>query len=51
VGDGYFKITAKHSGKALDVSGLPPYNGAPVLQWDYWGGDNQQWLIVSVGNA
>jgi hypothetical protein len=48
---GLYALKAKHSGKALDVWGISPYNGAAVQQWDYWGGDNQKWLISSIGDG
>ena len=44
LGDGYFRVTAKHSGKVLDVRGVSTANGAQIQQWDYLGGDNQRWL-------
>ena len=49
--DGFYKITAVHSGKALDVSGGGRDNGTPIVQWDYWGGDNQKWRITPVGDG
>lgn len=48
---GIYALKAKHNGKALDVWGISPWNGAAVQQWDYWGGDNQKWLISSVGDG
>ncbi|MFF8375208.1 RICIN domain-containing protein [Streptomyces sp. NPDC015661] len=44
-------LFARHSGKALDVSGISPDNGAPVIQWDYWGGNNQRWRLEAVGDG
>lgn len=41
-----YKITAKHSGKALDVASKATYAGANVQQWSYNGGTNQQWKVV-----
>ena len=38
-------MTARHSGKALDVTGVSTASGAAVIQWPLNGGDNQQWLI------
>jgi len=40
---GGFKITAKHSGMGLDVSGGPSatFDGPGLLQWPYWGGSNE----------
>ncbi len=48
VGDGYYKLTSKHSGKVLDVSGRSGEDGTNVHQWDYRGGANQQWSFVPV---
>jgi hypothetical protein len=42
---GTYKITARHSRKALDVSGVSYDNGAGIIQWPYAGGSNQQWRI------
>ncbi|MER5832867.1 RICIN domain-containing protein [Streptomyces sp. NPDC002130] len=44
-------LFAKHSGKVLDVSGISPDNGAPVIQWDWWGGDNQRWRLEALGDG
>jgi Ricin-type beta-trefoil lectin domain-like/Glycosyl hydrolases family 39/Carbohydrate binding domain len=43
--DGTYKITAKHSGKALDVYGFSTANEAVVHQWDYFGQTNQKWRV------
>ena len=48
VGEGYYKLTNKYSGKVLDVSRVSQNNGASVHQWTYVGGANQQWQLVSV---
>ena len=48
---GIYKITASHSGKALDVSGISRSNGANVHQWDYVGGNNQKWRAIDKGNG
>ncbi len=42
----YYKVINKNSGKSLDID-----NGAAVIQWDYVGGNNQQWQFNSVGNG
>jgi hypothetical protein len=44
--NGYYKLEAVHSGKALDVEGASTSDGANVHQWAYGGGENQQWDIV-----
>ena len=46
---GYYKITAKHSGRVLDVSEISKENGASIHQWDWWNGDNQKWFLQTVG--
>lgn len=45
-----YKITAKHSGKALDVAGRATNAGANVQQWSYNGGNNQKWKVVDTGD-
>ena len=42
----YYRVSPKHSGKALDVAGASPNNGANVQQWTYGGGPNQLWRLV-----
>ncbi len=46
----FYEIRARHSDKCLDVSGGPSslLNGAPVIQWDCNGADNQQWKFTPV---
>jgi len=39
----FFEVVARHSGKCLDVSGASADNLAPVIQWDCYRGENQQW--------
>ena len=43
-GDGFFRLTAVHSGKVADVKDISTANGAAIQQWVYWAGDGQQWL-------
>ena len=45
------KISAKHSGKCLDLAGWSTANGVQMSQWSCNGGTNQQWLFKDVGNA
>ncbi|QNE22769.1 glycosyl hydrolase [Kribbella qitaiheensis] len=47
----YYKVTARHSGKALDVTDVSTSNGAAIQQWDYAGGNNQKWRFVNVGGG
>ena len=50
-GDGYVRIVARHSGKALDVEFASPDDGARVIQYMPHGGANQQWLLRAVAPA
>lgn len=45
----FYQIMARHSGKCLDVTGGSVDNGAPVIQWDCHGRDNQQWTFTPIG--
>lgn len=49
----YYKISARHSGKVLDVEGGPTstQNGAGISQFDWLEGTNQQWRLVSTGDG
>ena len=51
VGDGYYRLIARHSGKALDVSGVSSGHGAGVIQCTATRGANQQWLLRRVSAA
>jgi Ricin-type beta-trefoil lectin domain-like/Right handed beta helix region len=42
---GVYKITAQHSGKVLDVSGISNADGAIIHQWQYLGQANQKWRV------
>ncbi|MCK4347745.1 MAG: RICIN domain-containing protein, partial [Thermoplasmatales archaeon] len=46
-----YVIIAKHSGKCLDVGGISKHNGAKLMQYHYWGGDNQEWRFKAVGRG
>jgi predicted alpha-1,6-mannanase (GH76 family) len=47
VADGSYKITARHSGRALDADpALGKANGAAIRQWTYYGFANQQFIVV-----
>lgn len=41
-----YKITATHSNKAVEVYNFSNDNGGQIVQWDYWGGQNQRWRLV-----
>jgi predicted alpha-1,6-mannanase (GH76 family) len=51
VGDGAYKITAIHSGKALEINSSGKENGINVQQWNYFGFNNQQFIAVSTGDG
>jgi hypothetical protein len=41
----------EHSGLCLDVEGISTANGARIIQWDYWGGDNQKFRPEPTGDG
>lgn len=47
LGDGYYKITNKHSGKSLDVANGGMKSGTNVWQYDYTGDNAQNGLLKS----
>ena len=49
--DGYYKITAIHSEKALDVYAAEVKNGANVEQYEWNGSDAQKWIIKSTNDG
>ncbi|OVE84701.1 glycoside hydrolase family 11 protein [Natronolimnobius baerhuensis] len=49
--DGTYSIQNANSGKGLDVSGQSTDNGANIQQYEYWGGDNQQWHVEDTGGG
>ncbi|HXT12624.1 MAG TPA: RICIN domain-containing protein [Candidatus Angelobacter sp.] len=51
VGNGTYKIIARHSGKALDATGNGTANGTQIEQWTYNGGNNQRWTVTAVGGG
>lgn len=51
VAGGVYKIEAKCSGKAMDVSDVSKDTGANIHQWDYVGGENQKWKLQSAGDG
>ncbi len=46
-----YMITAKHSGKALDVYWGNVDNGTNILQYPYCGYSNQQWYVQKLDNG
>lgn len=49
--DGVYRLTARHSGKSLDVASYSQADGANVQQYTYSGGDNERWTVQSLGNG
>ncbi|MEV0643764.1 RICIN domain-containing protein [Phytomonospora sp. NPDC050363] len=50
-GSGHDRLTARHSGKCLDVSNQSSADSAPVVQYGCNGGTNQQWRIQTVSGG
>jgi predicted nucleic acid-binding Zn ribbon protein len=49
---GYYKILARHSGKAVVVQGASTSNSANVVQWTYGGtATNDEWEVRSIGSG
>jgi hypothetical protein len=49
---GYYKILARHSGKAVTVESASTANGANVFQWTYGGSNtNDEWEVRSIGGG
>ena len=50
---GYYRIMARHSGKAVVVAGVSTAEGANVYQWDYNDNatDNDEWEIRGIGSG
>jgi hypothetical protein len=49
---GYYKLIARHSGKAVVVQGSSTANAADVVQWTYGGtSTNDEWQLVDVGSG
>lgn len=44
--NGIFYIVNRNSGKALDLDS----STGNVIQWTYWGGTNQQWVLTNLGS-
>ena len=46
-----YKVLNKKSGKSLDVNNSSLNDGGTIIQWDYWGSNNQQWKFNALGNG
>jgi hypothetical protein len=47
----YYRLTARHSGKVMDVIGASTANNAEVKQWTWNGGGNQRWAFEDAGGG
>lgn len=47
----YFEFRVRHTDKCLDVPGGSTYAGVQLQQWGCWGGHNQQFRFVNLGNG
>jgi hypothetical protein len=49
---GYYRITPRHSGKAVAVQSASTANSANVFQWSYGGTNtNDEWQLLSIGSG
>jgi len=49
---GYYRIMARHSGKAVVVQSASTANSANVVQWTYGGSNtNDEWRILDIGGG
>ena len=51
LGDGYYKISAVHSGKSLDVYNGEKKSGTNVQQYSWKNSDNQKWVVKDAGDG
>ncbi|GAA1784851.1 RICIN domain-containing protein [Luedemannella flava] len=47
----YYRITAQHSGRVMDVYGVSTTDSAEVKQWSWNGGANQRWAFEDAGGG
>lgn len=48
---GSTELKPSHSGKCIDISAGSTADGARAIQYDCWGGDNQEFAVDSMGNG
>ena len=49
---GYYRVTARHSGKAMVVQGASSADGADIVQYTYGGSNtNDEWELRSIGSG
>lgn len=49
--DGFYKLTVKHTGKALTVKGASTADAAKLVQYTYNGGTNQMWYVEKTSDT
>ncbi|WP_432799870.1 RICIN domain-containing protein [Poriferisphaera sp. WC338] len=47
----YYTIVNRNSGKCLDVDSESLEENKRIIQWDWWGGNNQRWAIEHVDDG
>lgn len=47
----YYRITARHSGKVMEIISGSTANNAEVKQWTWNGGSNQKWVFEDAGGG
>jgi mannan endo-1,4-beta-mannosidase len=51
ISNGTYRITARHSGKSLNVQGSSTADGGNVIQGPYGGANNQKWFVQDLGGG
>ncbi|MBL4827581.1 MAG: RICIN domain-containing protein [Spongiibacteraceae bacterium] len=51
ISDGRYSVISRHSGLSMEVENASTEDGANVVQWEYWGGENQQFDVSNLGNG
>ncbi|WP_246846800.1 RICIN domain-containing protein, partial [Leptospira barantonii] len=51
IGSDFSAITAKHSGRVLDVPGASTADNVNLDQYTNWGADNEKWMFESTGDG
>lgn len=51
LGNGTYKIIAKHNGLSMDVKAFDKANGANVEQYTYGGTTNQKFILIPTGDG
>jgi Ricin-type beta-trefoil lectin domain-like len=46
-----YKVTARHSNKALEIPGTNAPNGTAARQWSWFGSMNQRWITTWLGSG